>query len=91
MKAGVQLTANHKGFFEFRLCPVNDPKVAATEECMAEHPLAMADDGSTRYMVDGRKKDFDLRLKLPDDMTCSQCVLQWTYTAGAYRSSLTVA
>ncbi|KAL3228844.1 hypothetical protein MRX96_023745 [Rhipicephalus microplus] len=35
MKASVQLTANHRGFFEFRLCPVNNPKVAATDECMA--------------------------------------------------------
>ncbi|KAK8780914.1 hypothetical protein V5799_017739 [Amblyomma americanum] len=83
MKASVQLTANHRGYFEFRLCPVNNPKVAATDECMAQHPLAMADDptGSTRYMIDGRR-DFNLRLKLPDDMTCSQCVFQWTYTAG---------
>ncbi|KAH6926995.1 hypothetical protein HPB50_024974 [Hyalomma asiaticum] len=84
MKASVQLTANHRGFFEFRLCPVNDPKVAATDECMSKHPLTMADDasGSTRYMVDPRKRDFNLRLKLPEDMTCSQCVLQWSYTAG---------
>ncbi|KAL1435226.1 hypothetical protein MTO96_011148 [Rhipicephalus appendiculatus] len=84
MKASVQLTANHRGYFEFRLCPVNDPKVAATDECMAKHPLTMADDpsGSTRYMVDPRKRDFNLRLKLPDDMTCSQCVLQWSYIAG---------
>ncbi|XP_070378456.1 uncharacterized protein [Dermacentor albipictus] len=84
MKASVQLTANHRGYFEFRLCPVNDPKVTATDECMAKHPLTMADDpsGSTRYMVDARKRNFDLRLKLPNDMTCTQCVLQWSYTAG---------
>ncbi|CAN7940817.1 unnamed protein product [Ixodes hexagonus] len=85
INAMVQLTANHRGYFEFRLCPVNNPSVAATDECMALHPLRMADDptGSTRYMVtSGRSKEFNIKLKLPEDMTCSQCVFQWTYTAG---------
>ena len=29
-----QITANHKGFFEFRLCPQNRTDVAASESCM---------------------------------------------------------
>lgn len=85
MNAMVQLTANHRGYFEFRLCPVNDSRVAATDECMAKHPLKIADDstGSTRFMVDnGRAMNFNISLQLPKDMTCSQCVFQWSYTAG---------
>ncbi|KAM7300368.1 uncharacterized protein ISCGN_020932 [Ixodes scapularis] len=85
MNAMVQLTANHRGYFEFRLCPVNDSSVAATDECMAKHPLKIADDstGSTRFMVDnGRAMNFNISLQLPKDMTCSQCVFQWSYTAG---------
>lgn len=83
MKAMVQLTANHRGHFEFRLCPTNNSTVPATDECMSQHPLPMADTGETRYMVNAAKsKDFNINLKLPDDMTCDQCVFQWTYTAG---------
>ena len=29
----VNFTANHKGWNEFQLCPVNNPAVKATEEC----------------------------------------------------------
>ena len=29
-----QITANHKGFFEFRLCPQNRTDVPASESCM---------------------------------------------------------
>lgn len=29
----VELTANHRGYFEFRLCPVNDNRVDATQVC----------------------------------------------------------
>ena len=29
--------------------------------------------------------DKQIRLKLPGDVTCSQCVLQWTYKAGKRR------
>ena len=34
MEAVVQITANHLGWFEFRLCPVEDHKVNVTQECL---------------------------------------------------------
>ena len=33
-KVSAQITANHKGFFEFRLCPQNRTDVPASESCM---------------------------------------------------------
>lgn len=30
IETAVELTANHRGHFQFRLCPVNDPKVNNT-------------------------------------------------------------
>ena len=33
-KVSAQITANHKGFFEFRLCPQNGTDLPASESCM---------------------------------------------------------
>ena len=30
----------------------------------------------------GTYADWDLEVKLPSDLSCSQCILQWVYTAG---------
>ena len=30
----VEVTANHFGWFEFRLCPNNDPKKPITQQCL---------------------------------------------------------
>lgn len=35
----VELTANHKGFFEFRLCPNNAPKKVASQQCLDKYLL----------------------------------------------------
>lgn len=32
----VELTANHKGYFEFRICPNNNPSVEASQTCLNE-------------------------------------------------------
>lgn len=39
MTALVELTANHKGFFEFKLCPVNGNAALETEDCLQQYPL----------------------------------------------------
>lgn len=33
----VRLTANHKGYFKFRLCPVNNKLQKATEDCFQKY------------------------------------------------------
>ena len=76
------MTANHKGFFVFRLCPNNNPKKAPSEECFTHYPLKFAS-GEEIYMV---KKLFlgriELEIKLPDGLECWQCILQWTWVTG---------
>ena len=32
--ASVRMTIGHTGYFEFRLCPWNDPNTPVTEECL---------------------------------------------------------
>ncbi|KAI5695606.1 hypothetical protein M8J75_000734 [Diaphorina citri] len=87
----VELTANHRGYFEFRLCPHNRPKVAATQECLDKYVLKRGkmstrepDDvyHETRFFPGTENKVYELRYMLPPDLTCTQCVLQWKYIAG---------
>ncbi|CAH1794948.1 unnamed protein product [Owenia fusiformis] len=83
----VELSANHKGWFEFRICPTNDPYKKATHECMNKHKLEILDEKIlarvSRYKVrDQMQKIFQLKLVLPKGLRCSQCVLQWKYNAG---------
>ncbi|XP_055940448.1 uncharacterized protein LOC129970612 [Argiope bruennichi] len=82
VKSIVELTANHKGFFEFKLCPHNDPKTVATQDCLDQYLLELADGSGTKYYPSTRTGKFVVNLRLPQHLTCSQCVFQWTYTAG---------
>lgn len=79
----VQITANHKGYFEFHLCPHNNPKRRVTQECLDRYPLRLLD-GKTKYFLENylSHSNFTLSLILPSRLTCTQCVLQWKYTAG---------
>ncbi|XP_022214616.2 uncharacterized protein LOC111069044 [Drosophila obscura] len=78
----VELTANHYGRFEMFLCPNNNPRQEATQECFDRYPLLISGSREHRYLIprDAKKKDiFRYRVRLPAYVTCTQCVLQWTY------------
>ncbi|XP_050499667.1 uncharacterized protein LOC126880056 [Diabrotica virgifera virgifera] len=81
----VELTANHYGRFEVLLCPNNNPGQEATQECFERFPLYLTDTRETKYEIpeDGKKKAvFRYQVRLPPYITCTQCVLQWTYYTG---------
>ncbi|XP_034237429.1 uncharacterized protein LOC117642903 [Thrips palmi] len=86
----IELTANHRGYFEFRLCPVNDAKQDATQECLDRHVLQRAErsrDGEaeaheSRLYPGPGNKVFPSKYRLPAGLTCKHCVLQWRYIAG---------
>ena len=82
----VDLTTNHWGFFELKLCPVNNRKEVVTQECLDSNPLTLVDDpaSSKYYIPKGSKKKAYLsyQVKLPEGITCQQCVIQWTYNTG---------
>ena len=40
------------------------------------------EDGSKYFFVPITKTRIEVRVKLPDDLTCWQCILQWTYVVG---------
>lgn len=91
----IELTANHKGYFEFRLCPHNSPHNTVSQTCLDKYVLQQARtrDGKThgdepavqdpaRYYPESGSKVFEMRYMLPKGLTCTQCVLQWRYFAG---------
>ncbi|WAR30062.1 hypothetical protein MAR_003630, partial [Mya arenaria] len=72
----IKLTANHRGWWEFRLCPLRNSNTAVTMECLDQHVLVIEDE-STRYdlvknYVNGAGS-FHVKLQLPDDVTCENC------------------
>ena len=85
----VELTANHRGYFEFRLCPVNDLKNDATQECLDRYVLRRVEGREqgeqpheTRLYPGPGNKVFASRYTLPPELTCKHCVMQWRYIAG---------
>lgn len=78
----VDVTANHRGYFEFRICPNNNPSVEASQTCLNEHPLYSADGSVFQHYIDTNLGDHKIDLRLPADVSCTQCVLQWRYVAG---------
>jgi hypothetical protein len=78
----VELTVNHRGYFEFRLCEHNDTSTPITQSCLDENLLRFPDN-TTRYNV---REDvhgvINLQLQIPPTVRCTQCVLQWKYNTG---------
>ncbi|KAF0299686.1 hypothetical protein FJT64_027638 [Amphibalanus amphitrite] len=81
----VELTANHMGNFVIRLCPHNNDRKTVTQECLNKHVLRVAGTNSIRYVIpedSGKAGIFRWKVELPPYLTCTQCVMQWTYYAG---------
>ncbi|XP_060063200.1 uncharacterized protein LOC132543699 [Ylistrum balloti] len=78
----IQKLSNSEGFFEFRLCENNDVTKRITRDCL-KHLLVNPETGETRYPVSAPVQYIDVSAKLPSDVTCSQCVLQWRYRTGS--------
>ncbi|XP_072945000.1 uncharacterized protein [Epargyreus clarus] len=73
----VELSAYHKGYWEFRIC--KDPK-RNDQECFEEYILEL-EDGGTKYYP-WQDDTYTMKYRLPADLVCEHCVLQWRYTAG---------
>ncbi|GIY67667.1 hypothetical protein CDAR_109521, partial [Caerostris darwini] len=78
----VDITANHRGYFEFRICANKNRKKEVTQDCLDQNVLTIINSTSTQYHVGnhGRSR-VTLALQLPKGFTCKYCVFQWTYTA----------
>jgi len=75
------LTANHLGWMQWSICPTNDPKKRATNDCFI--PLQLADGSGDKLKVTSwRRGPWGTKVKLPAGLKCSHCVMQWKYNAG---------
>ncbi|XP_033735979.1 uncharacterized protein LOC117324301 [Pecten maximus] len=77
----VDLSANHGGWFEFRLCARNSKYDHLTQECLDRH-LLHSPEGKTRYYPGFSMSSHLVSLQLPVGVSCDQCVIQWKYNAG---------
>ncbi|XP_062578270.1 putative uncharacterized protein DDB_G0286901 [Saccostrea cucullata] len=88
IRVTVKLTTHHKGFFEFRICPHNNPSIPVSQECLDRHLLHIQEgdkgSGYTRYYPEKHSgvDIYHLHVEIPPGMTCSQCVFNWRYKTG---------
>jgi len=54
-----------------------------TQECLDKHLLEL-EDGTTEFpiLTENEGKDYFPVVRLPKDVNCEFCVLQWTYRGG---------
>ncbi|XP_069121405.1 uncharacterized protein [Argopecten irradians] len=82
MPIEVDVTANHKGWFEFRICEATDNNTPVTQDCLDQNRLTF-DDGSDRFtLAPGITGPIPMNVRLPPHLTCNHCVLQWWWTTG---------
>lgn len=77
----IQVTAKHEGDFQFKLCPWNNMNVAPTQDCFDDFPLQF-EDGSDKYGPISETKTYNLKVKLPDNVVCDRCIMQWQWRTG---------
>lgn len=80
MNVTVDITANHLGHFEARICP--DPEIDATQECLDMHRLNMADGSGNVFNISSDVGLYNMLVQLPTGLTCDHCVFQWRYVSG---------
>jgi len=74
----IQVTAKHEGDFEFKLCPLDNLDGPPTQDCFDQFPLQFGD-GTYKYGPISKNGDHFMKVKLPTDVVCEKCILQWKW------------
>lgn len=74
IRVEAQITAPHNGYMEWRLC--TNPKWE-TQDCFDKHVLQIGDGTGSKVRVGGQAGTYWAKLKLPDNVSCEHCVIQW--------------
>ena len=56
IKVRVELTANHMGYFEFRICPNNNPAQVASQRCLDQNLLKKTSGGGPRFVSNQKRE-----------------------------------
>ena len=76
----VKITANHKGYFIFRVAPLVNPPI--TQQDLDGTMLELENGDQEWTLVDTGTGDYTITLRLPTGLSCEHCVLQWWWTTG---------
>lgn len=74
-----KITANHKGYFRWA---IGELKTKPITEAQLIHKLPLANGRGYQWKLPAGNGQHTTTLKLPADLTCNHCVLQWWWTAG---------
>ncbi len=76
----ITITANHQGYFQFKVCPVTNNNVEVTQDCLDKNVLVI-NGNSLRRNLAASESVTKMTVKLPNGLTCERCVLQWHWIA----------
>lgn len=80
INVNVDITSNHRGYFYFKICNLDDQN--ESEACFERYTL-LTSSGSDKYVLPSTSAgNYIVPLRLPSNLYCNHCVLQWTYVAG---------
>lgn len=81
INAKIKITANHKGYFKFRVAPLGKPPIKQHE--LDEYVLKL-ENGTAEWQLTSAHGTgvFNITLQLPIHLTCKRCVLQWWWATG---------
>jgi len=78
----VDITTNHGGFFIFKLCHNDNINQDPDQHCFDQNILVTGEHGEQEFKVtDDMWGPVKMFVKLPDHVSCHQCILQWTWIA----------
>lgn len=77
------MTANHQGYFIFKLCPNNNIFLDPDQGCFDAFELTTGTSEQVKYPITDYVTGLRLLyVRLPLGIVCDQCILQWSYVAG---------
>ena len=78
----IQVTANHRGSFVFKICANDDVTQDPHQDCFDSSylPLEVSTGGRSFPLLTWDEGFYDFQVKLPQDLNCRQCILQWKWT-----------
>ncbi|TRY71022.1 hypothetical protein TCAL_10831 [Tigriopus californicus] len=79
----VEVTTAHLGYWEFKICPNDNIQQDPDQDCFDRIGLLPTSGGSENYPLNTwDERFFHLKVKLPDNVTCEQCIFQWKWITG---------
>jgi len=80
----LDITAHHQGFFEFKICKMELSHFTENAACFdSDDSIMTLEDGNQQWDVTGGSTGhYYGKVRLPEDLSCDHCVIQWRYHAG---------